>query len=173
MKRLLGIAWAAAAFMSGILCVAQGTALPSSQTGPAPQPSAVFTHYNFANPIAEPNSSSGSGASASSTFAAPAPVHISPVFSRSFFLLNSLQLGMAALDVEMTQRCVADNRCKEGNPLMPSTRNGQLGVSVGIAFYAVGTSYWLKKHHSRVWWIVPAAGIAVHSAGVASGLAHQ
>jgi len=94
------------------------------------------------------------------------------ILSPSFFLVNGLHLGMALFDVEMTQHCLADHHCKEGNPLMPSSHAGQLGVSFAAVAYGSGMSYWLKKRHSRYWWTVPTAGIVAHTAGAATGLAH-
>jgi len=102
----------------------------------------------------------------------PSPA-VSPTFSRSYFLLNGLHLGLALFDVELTQHCIADHHCGEGNPIMPASHAGQLGISFGMFAYAAGTSYWLKKHHSRYWWIAPAAGIVGHSVGVSTGLEHR
>jgi len=103
----------------------------------------------------------------------PSSPVVSHTFSRSYFLLNGLHLGMALFDVELTQNCIADHHCREGNPIMPSSRAGQLGISFGTFAYASGTSYWLKKHHSRYWWIAPAAGIVGHSVGVSTGFEHR
>jgi hypothetical protein len=80
---------------------------------------------------------------------------------------------MAVFDVEMTQHCLADHHCAEGNPIMPSSHAGQLGVSFAMFAYGAGTSYWLKKHHSRFWWTAPVVGIGAHAAGVATGFAHR
>lgn len=102
---------------------------------------------------------------------------VSPVATRtlspSFFLVNGLHLGMALFDVEMTQHCIANRHCQEGNPLMPSSRAGQIGVSFAAVAYGSSMSYWLKKRHSRYWWTIPTAGIVAHTAGAASGLAHR
>jgi hypothetical protein len=95
------------------------------------------------------------------------------ILSPSFFLVNGLHLGMALFDVEMTQRCLSDHHCKEGNPLMPSSQAGQLGVSFAVFAYGSGMSYWMKKRHSRYWWTVPTAGIVAHTAGVATGFANR
>jgi hypothetical protein len=80
---------------------------------------------------------------------------------------------MALFDVEMTQHCLADHHCTEGNPIMPSSHAGQLGVSFAMFAYGAGSSYWLKKHHFRLWWTAPVAGIVAHTAGVATGFAHR
>jgi hypothetical protein len=93
------------------------------------------------------------------------------IIDRRYLLLSGVHLGMAVFDVEMTQHCIAEHKCREGNPIMPSSQVGQFGVSLGsVAVTAVG-SYWSKKHHTKIWWIGPAAGIAAHTAGVATGFA--
>ncbi|HZD47145.1 MAG TPA: hypothetical protein VE178_00245, partial [Silvibacterium sp.] len=90
-----------------------------------------------------------------------------------FFLLNGLYLGMAVFDVEMTQRCIAAQHCRELNPLMPSSHAGQLTINFALVAGVSTASYWLKKHSSAVWWLPPVAGTAAHSAGVATGFVHQ
>lgn len=95
------------------------------------------------------------------------------VADRNYLLLNSISGGMAVFDVEMTQRCIANHRCREANPVMPSSQLGQLAVNVGLLAYEAWWSYRLKKQHSRAWWIFPTTGIAVHSVGVGTGFAHQ
>ena len=61
--------------------------------------------------------------------------------------------------------CYAWNRFEETNPLFgrrPS--NVRLAVEDG-AFFAGETvlTYYLKKHHSRIWWLPAVASIAQHS----------
>src|SRR5215469_15227962 len=46
--------------------------------------------------------------------------------SKTFFLINGLHLGLASLDIAMTQHCIADGHCREGNPMMPSSLSGQV-----------------------------------------------
>jgi hypothetical protein len=76
---------------------------------------------------------------------------------------------MAVFDVEMTQHCIAERKCREANPFMPSSQAGALSVDFALTAYEGLWSYFLKKHHSKIWWISPAAGIAVHAAGVGTG----
>lgn len=90
-----------------------------------------------------------------------------------FFLLNGLHLGIAVFDVEMTQRCITNHRCHETNPLMPSSQAGQLGINFALVGSSSLASYWLKKHQSKLWWLPPATGVAVHSYGVTTGFEHQ
>jgi len=100
------------------------------------------------------------------------PIAEHKVLDRNYYLLNGLHLAMGLLDVGLTQRCMAAHQCAEGNPLMPSSLAGQLGVNFGYVGYAAFFSYNLKKRHSRLWWISPTSGIATHTAGVATGLMH-
>ena len=113
-------------------------------------------------------------ASAGSIVAAPPAT---PIRNRTadakFFFINSSLLGMAVFDVEMTQRCIADHRCREQNPLMPLSHAGQLGFNLGLVAGVAGAGYWLKKHRSAFWWLPPATGIAAHTAGVTTGFEHQ
>jgi hypothetical protein len=90
-----------------------------------------------------------------------------------YFLLNSLHFGLAGFDVAMTQHCIADQHCREANPLMPRSSAGQLTVSFAAVGYSSFISFWLRKHRSHFWWTAPLVGIAAHSAGLATGLAHH
>lgn len=75
-------------------------------------------------------------------------------------------------DVEMTQHCIAVHKCREANPVMPSSQAGQLSVNFALVAFQGWSSYWLKKHHSSGWWIPLVAGTVVHSVGVATGFEH-
>jgi hypothetical protein len=86
--------------------------------------------------------------------------------------MNGLHLGMATFDVAMTQRCIADHHCQEGNPLMPSSLAGQLSIDFAYVGYGTFVSYRLKRHGSKLWWLSPTVGAAAHTVGVAIGFAH-
>jgi hypothetical protein len=90
-----------------------------------------------------------------------------------FFLLNGLNIGMTALDMGLSQNCIAQHRCREANALMPSSLAAR--VSIVAVFTAFGTyvSHRMKKHGNRLWWVPPLFGTAAHGVGVASGLAQQ
>jgi hypothetical protein len=79
---------------------------------------------------------------------------------------------MAVLDVELTQHCIANHHCVEGNPLMPSSHAGQLGINFALVGYGAFVSYKLKKQDRKLWVLSPTAGIAAHTLGVATGIAH-
>jgi hypothetical protein len=95
------------------------------------------------------------------------------VIDKRYLLLNGLHLGMGILDVALTQHCIASGRCREGNPLMPSSMTGQLGVNFGYFAYGSLLSYKLKRRHAHFWWISPVSGIASHSVGIASGITNH
>ena len=38
---------------------------------------------------------------------------------RKFWLMTAATVGMTIADVEMTQRCIRNGTCHEGNPLLP------------------------------------------------------
>jgi hypothetical protein len=80
---------------------------------------------------------------------------------------------MAVFDVEMTQHCIANHHCVEGNPLMPSSHAGQLSVNFALVGYGTFISYRLKKQENKLWLLSPTVGIAAHTVGVASGFANR
>ena len=101
------------------------------------------------------------------------PVRGSRVLGARYFLLNGLHLAMAGADVAFTQHCIAGQRCREGNPLMPSSLAGSISVDSALVVFGAYASRKLKLQGARLWWLVPVAGIATHGAGVATGLAHR
>ncbi len=91
------------------------------------------------------------------------------VLDKKFFLVNGLHLGLAALDIGLTQHCIAAHRCREGNPHMPSSLSGQLAVDAALVTSSTFISFHLKKQNSKMWWFSPTIGIGAHAAGAASG----
>ncbi len=115
-----------------------------------------------------------SGSSSSAGFVlAPRLPKVPRTLSPGFFLLHGAHLGMAVFDVEMTQHCIANHHCVEGNPLMPSSQAGQLGVDVAFVGLGAFVSYKLKKQDSSLWILSPTVGIAAHAVGVATGFKHR
>ncbi len=112
-------------------------------------------------------------ASEGAAFVAPAPPVTGRTADPKYFLLSGIQLGMAVFDVEMTQRCIASHHCRETNPVLPTSQAGQLSVNFALVACNSGISYWLKKRGSKLWWLPPSAGAAIHSIGVATGFEHQ
>lgn len=146
--------------------------LSAMLTAPSSGPSMVFS----AGP-ASANSASAAPSVFTSSAAAGfvrAPVaKASRTLDARYFLLNSMDLGMAGLDMAMTRHCIADHHCGEGNPLMPSSLAGQLSVGIAFVGYDSVSSYWLKKHQSRLWWVPPFVGTAAHGVGALTGFVHR
>lgn len=86
------------------------------------------------------------------------------------WLMNGVHAGTAALDITLTKHCIDNHTCREGNPLMPSSIGGQIGIDFALVSYSSYVSYRLKKHNSRAWWISPALGTSTHIVGIASNL---
>jgi len=168
-EALLGLA----VVVSGAFCLAQNTTVPIRQIERDAQLSA-----RVAVPPGEAavghTSETASESSSSASFVLVPPVVKSPrTLSTGFFLINGLHLGMAVLDVELTQHCIADHHCHEGNLLMPSSHAGQLGVEFGLVSYGTFISYKLKKQERKMWVISPMVGIGAHAVGIGSGLKNR
>ncbi len=166
--------WVVSAFLllsildSVHLSAQEGTQLPQA---PAAQAA------NFGSEIAAYHATSLSTSSSSAPSAAversSSPVYSAPrVADRNYFIINGVQAGMGIFDVEMTQHCISAHKCREANPFMPSSQGGQLSVNFAFTAYESLFSYWLKRRHSRVWWVTPAAGATAHAVGVGTGFAH-
>ena len=159
--------------MSGMACSAQDAKIPFMQIEKDAQLSASATVPASEAVISHSDGMfSSSSAPASFVFVPPTPTQ-PRTLSKGFLLLNGLHLGMAIFDVEMTQHCIANHHCVEGNPLMPSSHAGQLGVNFAIVGYGTFMSYRLKKQERKLWMLSPIVGIAAHSIGVASGIANR
>jgi hypothetical protein len=174
---MLGVAMA----LGGWACAAQEAKIPFAQIEHQGQFSASLAMPGdaaLANPAPRTESSSNSSSTITSLepsmagFVRVPAVSRRRVFTPGYLLFNGAHLGMAILDVDLTQHCIADHHCQETNPMMPSSEAGQLGVVLGLAGYSYFVSYKLKKQGSRLWWIAPAMGVATHTAGAATGLAH-
>ena len=184
MNRARGAMLSLAMVMGGWACSAQQATIPFGQLE-------RYAHLSarLAVPDNEIASSDSSSIDSSSSFSpgvvSPEPfaagfVHVPRVpvatprtLSSKFYLLNGLHLGMAVLDVEMTQHCIATHHCREGNPLMPSSLAGGLSVNLALVGYGSYVSYRLKKHGSNLWWLSPTIGVSSHGVGVATSIAHQ
>jgi len=146
-------------------CAAQDAPLPVT-------PAEHLVSYDTA--AGRPNGNEITNASTGAVVAAqPAASRAVRTADSRFFLLSGGFLATAVFDVELTQSCIANHRCREQNPLMPSSHAGQLGINIGLAAGVSAASYWLKKHRSNLWWLPSATGLAVHTAGVATGLEHR
>jgi hypothetical protein len=136
-------------------------------------PDNVSAHSPFSSSL--PSVAVPAAISAAS-FARMPTVTVPRTLDSRYFMLNGMHLAMALLDVEITQRCIANHQFKEGNPMMPSSLGAQLGVDFALVGYGSYVSYKLKKQRSNLWWISPMIGVTTHSVGVGIGfnaLAHQ
>jgi hypothetical protein len=165
----LAIVWGAST------CSAQQEAIPFEKIAKDAQLSATLTLTGnepssefYSSRVSSESSNSGSGF----TRGTSVPVR-RRTLGPSFYLLNGLSFGIAALDVELTQHCISTHKCHEGNPLIPSSHAGALGISFALVGSGTWASYQMKKHESHIWWIAPISGIAGHTVGVTSGLIHR
>jgi hypothetical protein len=173
MKAIQGTILGLVIAMGGTTCSAQDAKIPFKQIEKDAQLSASATVPASEAAISHSNGMfSSSSTSASFVYVPPVPTQ-PRTLSKGFLLLNGLHLGMAIFDVEMTQHCIANHHCVEGNPLMPSSHAGQLGVNFAIVGYGTFMSYRLKKQERKLWLLSPIVGIAAHSIGVASGFANR
>ncbi len=171
MKTALGTMLGLTIAMGSFACAAQDAKIPMRQIAGDAQLSARATMpANEAVIVRSSESFYGS----SSSYVLPPPASEPPrTLTTGFFLLNGLQLGMAVFDVEMTQHCMANGHCVEGNPLMPSSHAGQFGVNFALAGYSTFISYRLKKKESKLWALSPIVGISAHTVGVLSGFRNR
>ena len=111
--------------------------------------------------------------------ASPGALYVQPNYKRQrtfdskFFVINGLHLGLAALDLGLTQHCIANHHCREGNPLMPSSFAGQFAVDSAFVGTGAFVSYRLKKQNSKLWWLSPVVGISAHTAGAMTGFLNR
>ena len=168
--------------MGGYLCVAQQSPIPFQQLQQAREipPREMASVSGSANDLLPgARSAMAASVSSSSSSSARAAFYREPAATGAhrlnfrYFLLNGLHLGMAGADVALTQHCIAEHRCREGNPVMPSSLAGSLGVDSALVGLGALISGRLKTQGSAAWWVTPVTGIAAHGAGVATGIAHQ
>ncbi len=166
---VLGIMFAA----GSSVCIAQSTAIPF---GRIEQQAQLYARVEAPPTGAAVNYEGGESSESSSSSGFVLPPSWAPkparTLSPGFFVLNGLHLGVAILDIEMTQHCIADQHCREGNPLMPPSQAGRLGVTFAFVSFGTFASYKAKKNESKLWILSPIVGIATHTLGVATGIAH-
>ena len=180
MRKRLGLVLGMTILIGGSTCIAQQAPIPFEQlqwnAEMAPPPAAVERAEVSA---ATSNPLPSTAVSESSAVASPLrnnftnPGTDSPRLGAGFFLLNGLNIGMTALDMSLSQHCIAEHHCREANPLMPSSLAGRISVVAVFAGLGTYVSHRLKKQGSRLWWLAPAFGTAAHSVGAASGFANQ
>ena len=83
-----------------------------------------------------------------------------------FWLANGAHAGAAVADVEITQHCIADHTCREGNPLMPSSRAGAYGMAAGFVIVEGTMAHGIRKQGDSRWWLIPMMGVSAHGVGI-------
>jgi hypothetical protein len=172
MNTLHGAMIGLALVLGGFVCSAEEATIPIRQIERDAQLPAKLTALAGGATIGRAYEMPSGSSSATGFVPAPRATAHPQTLSRGFFLINGLHLGMAAFDVGMTQHCLADHNCREGNPVMPSSLAGQLSEEIASVGLGTFVSYRLKKHGSKLWLLSPVVGIATHTVGVASGFAH-
>ena len=180
-KKRRGLVLGTAIFMlGGLACIAQKVPIPFERlqwNSETPQQPAEMEHANASassftvlssSAVLESSTAESPVRSLGANLTAP-----SPRLGARFFLFNSLNIGMTALDESLSQQCIAEHRCREANPLMPSSLAGRIGVVAAFAGLGTYVSYRLKRQRSRLWWVPPVFGTAAHSVGAASGFANR
>jgi hypothetical protein len=176
MKRWLELTSGVVLLMGAVACFAQNPPIPSdllqSREQASPRELAPDNVFSCAHSYETP-----SVVRASSSSASGGPTHALRSADKRrlgvrYILLNGLDLGMAGLDVALTQRCIDQGRCREGNPLMPQSLAGRISISAALVGFGALVSAQLKKKGYRFWWMPPVAGIATHSAGAVTGFLH-
>lgn len=182
MRKIHGLALGGALLIAGCTCFAQDTQIQFGQiemnTELAPRPAVPDGGTNGASfsglaPAASTAAPSVSGAASVADAIRILRASQHPALGTRYFLLNGLHLGMAGLDLALTQRCIDAHRCREGNPLMPASLAGRAGVEFGLVGFGALVSGRMKLHGLHSWWVTPFIGIVAHGVGVATGLAHQ
>ncbi len=176
MNAIEGTVLSLAIALSGLACTAQDTPIPFRQierNALNPQLSASVTVPENEAAVGHPYGMLSGSSSSAGFVSIPQTPRTPRTLSKGFLILNALHLGMAVFDVEMTQHCIANHHCVEGNPLMPSSQAGQLGVNFAFVGLGAFTSYKMKEQDSNLWVISPTVGIAAHAVGVATGFAHR
>lgn len=160
--------------MGGLASSAQDATIPIRQLETDAQLTAKLVASDNESAVSHSHELPSESSSSSAGFVLVAPQNRFPRTANTrFFVLNGLHLGMALFDVAMTQHCLADHHCVEGNPLMPSSVGGQLGVNFAIVGFGTLASYRMKKDDNKLWILSPTVGIIAHTLGVATGFAHR
>jgi hypothetical protein len=173
MNKLTGSVVCLLFVIGGMFCPAQKVPIPFRQIERDAQFNARQNFLENERDVGSANSSYLMAPSVSGT-AYMRPVYKEPrTLDAKFFILNGIHLGVAALDSGLTQRCIANHHCREGNPFMPSSFAGQVEMNSAIIGSGFAISYRLKKQQNKAWWISPVAGIAAHTAGVVTGFVNR
>ena len=154
-------------------CLAQNAKVPFKQIERDAQLSANLMLPDAEATVSRSNEAYFSPATSAGSIYVQPTYKPSRIFDFKFFLVNGLHIGVTALDVGLTQHCIANHHCREGNPLMPSSLGGQLAVNSALVGTSVLVSYRLKKQNSKIWLLSPVIGLSAHSAGAITGFLNR
>ena len=92
-------------------------------------------------------------------------------FCLPYWLLTGVAVGLTVADIELTQHCLHQGTCHEGNPLVPTTNQAKLyPLQFGLTVVQSYLAYRLKKKGSKAWWLPQFSLSASHAVGVGFGL---
>ncbi len=90
---------------------------------------------------------------------------------RNYWLLTGVAVGLTVADIELTQHCLHQGTCHEGNPLVPTTNRAKLyPLQLGLTAAQSYLAYRLKRKGSKAWWLPQLSLSASHAVGVGFGL---
>ncbi len=97
------------------------------------------------------------------------------VLDKKFWLAVGTVVALTVADVELTQHCIRNRTCREGNPLLGQSRGRAYGVNAAILVPMTIVSYHLKKNQDMNrrkkgdirWWVIPVVKSSSHIAGMA------
>jgi hypothetical protein len=93
--------------------------------------------------------------------------------TKAFWILTAANYASAVADIELTQACLRNNTCYEGNPLLPSGRKEIYAIQMGLATLTSIISYRWMKDDSKYWYVPQVAIISAHGVGITFGLRFQ
>jgi len=156
------------------ICSAQNTKVPFKQIEREIRMSASLVVPDAKAAVSGSNEAYSFSSSSSSGSLYVQPTYKPPsILDSKFFLVNGLHLGLAAVDVGLTQHCIANHHCREGNPLMPTSLAGQVAINSAFVSASAFVSFHLKKQESKAWWLSPVIGICAHTAGALTGILNR
>ena len=144
MKMVQGTMLGLVIAMGTLACSAQNAAIPFRQIERDAQLSAKMAVPASEEAISHSLEMPSGAASASGAVFVPPVFKALRTLTKGFFLINGLHLGMIVMDMAITQHCIAVHHCQEGNPLMPSSVAGQLGVGFALVSYGTFISFRMK-----------------------------
>ncbi len=100
------------------------------------------------------------------------------VLDKKFWLAVGTVVALTVADVELTQHCIHNRTCREGNPLLGQSRGRAYAVNTAILVPMAIVSYHLKKGQDMnrrkkgdiPWWVPQAVKGSSHIVGMTIAL---